>query len=56
MTEGWARRQRGEVEPRCRRSAGSAVLAFFARLASRAPDFFRIPQEGLFEVGFRVEI
>ncbi len=33
-----------------------AVFAFLTRIASRAPDFFRIPQEGLSEVGFRVEI
>ncbi len=33
-----------------------AVFAFLARLASRAPDFFRIPPDGLSEVGFRVEI
>jgi KUP system potassium uptake protein len=33
-----------------------AIFAFLTRIASRAPDFFRIPQEGLSEVGFRVEI
>jgi KUP system potassium uptake protein len=33
-----------------------AIFAFLARIASRAPDFFRIPHEGLSEVGFRVEI
>jgi KUP system potassium uptake protein len=33
-----------------------ALFAFLMRLASRAPDFFRIPGEGLSEVGFRVEI
>jgi KUP system potassium uptake protein len=33
-----------------------AVFAFLTRIASRAPDFFRIPHEGLSEVGFRVEI
>jgi KUP system potassium uptake protein len=33
-----------------------AVFAFLTRLASRASDFFRIPQDGLSEVGFRVEI
>jgi KUP system potassium uptake protein len=33
-----------------------AVFAFLTRIASRAPDFFHIPQEGLSDVGFRVEI
>ena len=33
-----------------------AIYAFMARLASRAPDFFRIPQDELSEVGFRVDI
>jgi KUP system potassium uptake protein len=33
-----------------------AVFAFLARIASRAPDFFKIPNEGLSEVGFRLEI
>jgi KUP system potassium uptake protein len=33
-----------------------AVFAFLTRIASRAPDFFRIPHEGLSEVGFRLEI
>jgi KUP system potassium uptake protein len=33
-----------------------AVFAFLTRIASRAPDFFRIPQDRLSEVGFRVEI
>jgi KUP system potassium uptake protein len=33
-----------------------AIFAFLTKIASRAPDFFRIPQEGLSEVGFRVEI
>jgi KUP system potassium uptake protein len=33
-----------------------AIFAFLARIASRAPDFYRIPQEGLSEVGFRIEI
>jgi KUP system potassium uptake protein len=46
-----------------RRATGSAmnpvsfaIFAFLTRIASRAPDFFRIPHEGLSEVGFRVEI
>ncbi|HEY6992600.1 MAG TPA: KUP/HAK/KT family potassium transporter [Xanthobacteraceae bacterium] len=33
-----------------------AIFAFLTRIASRAPDFFRIPAEGLSEVGFRIEI
>jgi len=33
-----------------------AVFAFLTRIASRAPDFFRIPHEGVSEVGFHVEI
>jgi len=33
-----------------------AIFSFLNRIASRAPDFFRIPHEGLSEVGFRVEI
>jgi KUP system potassium uptake protein len=32
------------------------LFAFLMRIASRAPDFFRIPQDRLSEVGFRVEI
>ena len=46
-----------------RRSENSAMWApafgifiFLTRIASRAPDFFKIPNEGLSEVGFRVEI
>jgi KUP system potassium uptake protein len=33
-----------------------AIFVFLTRIASRAPDFFRIPDEGLSEVGFRIEI
>ena len=33
-----------------------AVFSFLTRIASRAPDFFHIPQDRLSEVGFRVEI
>jgi KUP system potassium uptake protein len=33
-----------------------AIFAFMTRIASRAPDFFRIPHQGLSEIGFRVEI
>ena len=32
------------------------LARFLTRLASRAPDFFRIPHEGVSEVGFHVEI
>ena len=32
------------------------VFAFLTKIAGRAPDFFRIPGDGLSEVGFRVEI
>jgi KUP system potassium uptake protein len=33
-----------------------AVFAFLTKIASRAPDFFRIPQDRLLDVGFRLEI
>jgi KUP system potassium uptake protein len=33
-----------------------AIFAFLTKIASRAPDFFRIPHEGLSVVGFRVDI
>jgi KUP system potassium uptake protein len=37
--------------------AGSfAIFAFLTRIASRTPDFFKIPLEGRSEVGFRIEI
>jgi KUP system potassium uptake protein len=46
-----------------RRARGSAlgpvtfaIFAFLTRIASRAPDFFKIPHEGVSEVGFHVEI
>jgi KUP system potassium uptake protein len=46
-----------------RRETGSAmwresfaIFAFLTKIASRAPDFFKIPLEGRSEVGFRVEI
>jgi KUP system potassium uptake protein len=46
-----------------RRAKGSAmspvsfaIFAFLAHIASRAPDFFRIPHDGVSEVGFHVEI
>jgi KUP system potassium uptake protein len=46
-----------------RREAGSsmdpisfAIFSFLNRIASRAPDFFKIPHDAIIEVGFRVEI
>jgi KUP system potassium uptake protein len=46
-----------------RREAGSAmdpisfaIFSFLNRIASRAPDFFKIPQDAIIEVGFRVEV
>jgi KUP system potassium uptake protein len=48
------------VVRRARKSAMAAVpfaiFAFFTRIASRAPDFFKIPHEALLEVGFHIEI
>jgi KUP system potassium uptake protein len=46
-----------------RRDAGSsmgpisfAIFSFLNRIASRAPDFFKIPHDAIIEVGFRVEV
>jgi KUP system potassium uptake protein len=46
-----------------RRDSGSAmdpfsfaVFSFLNRIASRAPDFFKIPHDAVIEVGFRVEV
>ena len=46
-----------------RRDAGSsmepisfAIFSFLNRIASRAPDFFKIPHDAVIEVGFRVDI
>ncbi|HEY1978466.1 MAG TPA: KUP/HAK/KT family potassium transporter [Xanthobacteraceae bacterium] len=46
-----------------RRDKGSAmgpvmfpIFSFLNRVSSRAPDFFRIPQDAIIEVGFRIEI
>jgi KUP system potassium uptake protein len=46
-----------------RREAGSAmdaisfaIFSFLNRIASRAPDFFKIPHDAIIEVGFRVEV
>jgi KUP system potassium uptake protein len=33
-----------------------AIFAFLTKIASRAPDFFRLPHRRLSEVGFRIEI
>jgi KUP system potassium uptake protein len=46
-----------------RRDAGSSmdpvsfsIFSFLNRIASRAPDFFKIPHDAIIEVGFRVDI
>jgi KUP system potassium uptake protein len=33
-----------------------AIFSFLNRVASRAPDFFRIPNDAVIEVGFRIEV
>ena len=33
-----------------------AIFAFLSKISSRAPDYFKIPHDGVIEVGFRVEI
>jgi KUP system potassium uptake protein len=33
-----------------------AIFSLLNRVASRAPDFFKIPHDAIIEVGFRVEI
>jgi KUP system potassium uptake protein len=33
-----------------------AIFSFLNRIASRAPDFFRIPNDAVIEVGFRIEV
>jgi KUP system potassium uptake protein len=33
-----------------------AIFLFLNRIASRAPDFFKIPPDAIIEVGFRVQI
>jgi KUP system potassium uptake protein len=33
-----------------------AIFSFLSRIASRAPDFFRIPHDAVIEIGFRVDI
>jgi KUP system potassium uptake protein len=45
------REQESTMEP-----ISFAIFSFLNRIASRAPDFFRIPQDAIIEVGFRVEV
>jgi KUP system potassium uptake protein len=33
-----------------------AIFSFLSKIASRAPDYFKIPNDGIIEVGFRIEI
>ena len=33
-----------------------AIFSFLSRISSRAPDYFKIPHDGVIEVGFRIEI
>jgi KUP system potassium uptake protein len=33
-----------------------AIFSFLSKISSRAPDYFKIPSDGVIEVGFRVEI
>ena len=33
-----------------------AIFSFLSRISSRAPDYFKIPHDGVIEVGFRVEV
>jgi len=40
----------------CMEPVSFAIFSFLNRIASRAPDFFKIPQDAIIEVGFRVEI
>jgi KUP system potassium uptake protein len=46
-----------------RRETGSAmgpvsfaIFSFLSKISSRAPDYFKIPHDGVMEVGFRIEI
>jgi KUP system potassium uptake protein len=46
-----------------RRETGSAmgpvsfaIFSFLSKISSRAPDYFKIPNDGVIEVGFRIEI
>jgi KUP system potassium uptake protein len=36
--------------------ASFAIFSYLNRVSSRAPDFFKIPQDAIIEVGFRIEI
>ncbi len=33
-----------------------AIFAFLSKISSRAPDYFKIPHDGVIEIGFRIEI
>jgi KUP system potassium uptake protein len=33
-----------------------SIFSFLNRIASRAPDFFKIPDDAIIEVGFRADI
>jgi len=33
-----------------------AIFSFLNKISSRAPDYFKIPHDGVIEVGFRIEI
>ena len=33
-----------------------AIFSFLSKISSRAPDYFKIPHDGVIEVGFRMEI
>jgi len=33
-----------------------AIFSFLSKIASQAPDYFKIPNDGIIEVGFRIEI
>jgi KUP system potassium uptake protein len=32
------------------------IFSFLNKISSRAPDYFKIPNDGVIEVGFRIEI
>jgi len=34
----------------------SRSLTFLSKISSRAPDYFKIPHDGVIEVGLRIEI
>jgi KUP system potassium uptake protein len=40
----------------CMNPMAFSIFSFLNRISSRAPDFFKIPQDAIIEVGFRVEI